>query len=496
MLARPAPGSEPLVAGGGIRLEPVRALPAGLLAERRAELLEDRVGRRHPQRTAGLALLVRVVDVVVGRVVLDRARQRVALASVGRPEPPDVHLPQVELGLAIDDPRRDLAPDPTGAGDAVRREPGGDEEAADLRLAEDELVVRGEALRAVDDAVDARVGHRRDAQDGAFHDRLEALHVGRQELPVEVGRDAVERPRRGIALVAAHAQAADLLAEVDEVVRVAELREARMDALDRLGEEVLVGHRDDRHGHADEAADLGGEHPAGIHDDVGPDLRPLAVVLDGDAGHAAALRPDRDDPGPRPDPDALLASAGGERVGEPGRVEPAVGRQPDGAEDAVGRHQREAVLRLLRRDEVERQTERLGPARLASELLEPLRRRRQPERADLVPRRIRARLGGQPPVQLGAVHHHPGEGHGAPELADQSSRVEGRSGGQLGAVDEDDVGPAALREVVGDARPADPAADDDGPRVFHSRRVAAALSSRRATHDRRGHRGDPGLGRS
>ena len=148
VLARPAARSERLVAGGGVRLEPVRALPAGLLAERRAEALEDRVGRRHPQRPAGLALLVRVVDVVVGRVVLDRARQRVALASIGRPEPPDVHLPEVELGLAIDDPRRHLAPDPARARDPVRREPGGDEEPADLGLAEDELVVRRERPRA------------------------------------------------------------------------------------------------------------------------------------------------------------------------------------------------------------------------------------------------------------------------------------------------------------------------------------------------------------
>ena len=165
--------------------------------------------------------------------------------------------------------RRHLAADAAGAGDAVGAEAGGHEEPADLDLAEDELVVRGERLRAVDDPVDARVGHRRDAPDRALHDRLEARPVGREELAVEVGRDAVERPRRRIALVAAHAQPADLLAEVDEVVGVAELRQAGMDALDRLGEQVLVGHRDDRHGHAGQPADLGGEHPAGVDDDVG-----------------------------------------------------------------------------------------------------------------------------------------------------------------------------------------------------------------------------------
>ena len=218
----------------------------------------------------------------------------------------------------------------------------------DLGLAEDELVVRREALGAVDDPVDARVGHRRDAPDGALHDRLEALHVGRQQLAVEVGRDAVERPRRRVALVAAHAQPADLLAEVDEVVRVAELRQARVDALDRLGEEVLVRHRDDRHGDADHPADLRREHAAGVDHDVGADLGAFARVLDGHAGHAAAIRADRDDPGVRADLGAALPRAGGQRVGQPGRVEPAVGRQPDGAEDAVGRHQREAILRLAR----------------------------------------------------------------------------------------------------------------------------------------------------
>ena len=43
---------------------------------------EDVVGRRHPQRPAGLALLVRVVDVVIGRVDLGRPGERVVAATV------------------------------------------------------------------------------------------------------------------------------------------------------------------------------------------------------------------------------------------------------------------------------------------------------------------------------------------------------------------------------------------------------------------------------
>ena len=106
---------------------------------------------------------------------------------------------------------------------------------------------------------------------------LEPRPVGREELAVEVGRDAVERPRRGVPLVAAHAQPADLLAEVDEVVRVAQLGQAGVDALDRLGEEVLVGHRDDRDRHARQPADLRREHAAGVDHDVGCDRLAPAV---------------------------------------------------------------------------------------------------------------------------------------------------------------------------------------------------------------------------
>ena len=113
------------------------------------------IGRRRAQRSARLPLLVRVVDVVVGRVVLDRPRQRVGLRPVRRPEPADVHLPEVELGLAVDDPARHLPPDAACAGDPVRAEPGRDPEPADIGLAEDELVVRRERLRPVDHPADA-----------------------------------------------------------------------------------------------------------------------------------------------------------------------------------------------------------------------------------------------------------------------------------------------------------------------------------------------------
>ena len=228
-----------------------------------------------------------------------------------------------------------------------------------------------------------------------------------------------------------------------------------------------MGHRDDRDRHARQPADLRREHPAGIDDDVGRDRLAPAAVLDLDAGHPSAIRDDRNDPGVGPDLRAALPGARGQGLGQAGRIEPAVGREPDGPEDAVGRHEREAVARLRGRNQLQRQPERPRPADLALELLEAGLGRRQPERPDLVPRGIDAGLVAKAPVQVGAVHHHLGQGHGAAQLANEAGRVERRARGQLGPVDQDDVAPAKLGEVVGDRRPADAAPDDHRPGVLN-----------------------------
>ena len=198
-IARPAARPERLVAGGGVRARTSSGAPSPTsrrtTAPSAASML---VRRRDPQRAAGLALLVRVVDVVVGRVVLVDPRERVAPASGTPAEAADVHLPQVELGLAVDDPARHLPADPARAGDAVRartrqrRRSRGPRDSPRMNSlsgvnASGPLMIR----------LTPASSHRRDAADGAGHDRVEARHVGREEPAVEVGRDAVEAPRRG-----------------------------------------------------------------------------------------------------------------------------------------------------------------------------------------------------------------------------------------------------------------------------------------------------------
>ena len=67
----------------------------------------------------------------------------------------DVHFPDVVAGLTVKDPMRHHLTDAARPGQPVGAEAGGDEEAADFGLAEAELVIRGERLRAID-----QPGHR------------------------------------------------------------------------------------------------------------------------------------------------------------------------------------------------------------------------------------------------------------------------------------------------------------------------------------------------
>ena len=185
--------------------------------------------------------------------------------------------------------------DAAGACQAVRAEARRDEQPVDLGLAEAELVVGREGLGAVDQLGDGEFVHRRNASARVLGDLLEALPVLLQQLPVEVRRNAVdqrvvERPRRAVALVAAHHDPVALLAVVDEQVGVAQRRQVAVRGarlahrVEWLRDEVLVRHRHDRHAHAGHPADLGGEHPAGVDEDLALDVAPLRR----DAAHATA----------------------------------------------------------------------------------------------------------------------------------------------------------------------------------------------------------------
>ena len=255
-----------------------------------------------------------------------------------------------------------------------------------------------------------------------------------------------------------------------------------MDPVDRVAEEVLVRHRDDRHGHARQAADLGRVHAAGVDDDLGGDRVALARVLDGDAGHPSTLDVDPDDAMVLADVDARRRARRprSASASPDGSSQPSVGSQAapwTPSVDISGNRSRASCGP----DELERQPERARPPGLSAELLHPLGRRGDAQRADLAPARVGAGLGREAPVELDPVDHHPRQRHRRAQLPDEARGMERRAGRQLRAIEQDDVTPAPCGEVVRDRRAADAAADDDRARVLH----LPSHPRRRSAHGRR-----------
>ena len=94
---------------------------------------------------------------------------------------------------------------------------------------------------------------------------------------------------------------------------------------------------------------------------------------------------------------------------------------------------------------------RLAPRRssIRLSLLDAIRRLPEPlEHAELL-------------VELDAVAAEPHHRRRGVELGDEAGGVAGRAARQLALLEQDDVGPARLGQVVGDAAPGDAAADDD-----------------------------------
>ena len=476
VFARPPVRTQRIVAEYPMRGEPVRAFPHALLAELATERGQAVVGGGTTQRPTGRPLLVRVVDVVVGGIHLDGSRHGELAACILRPETTDVHLPRVEARLTVENPLAHHSADAAGARDAVRAEPGGDEESVDRALAEHELVVRREAFGAVDQRDDLGGFGGRDPPNRVGHDRREPIPVFGEQLVVEVGRDAVHAPRRGIPFVAAEDEAAGLASEVDEVVRVSELGQFVGDAVDGRGDHVLVGHRNDRNRDPGEQRNVRRVHPAREHHGFRLD----ASVIGLHRAHAAVDDVESGDADAGLDAHAARLRAADECVGEATGIEVAVGGQPQATEHAGRIHEREQIVGFGRADEFHRQAERLGPAVLARQFLHARRRRGDAQRADFAPAGGAAGLlglGFEAAVHVDAVHHHARQRQAAPELADESGRVERGTARDLGSFEHEHIGAAGLGEMPGDARTTNSRTDDDHlGAVLHAGASAASCN--------------------
>src|SRR5579883_1083654 len=89
-----------------VRGKPIGALPAGFFAEDGTQFAQAIVDRAEAQFARAAALFERITDIVIRAVDLIHASGNIFLASCIGSEAPDVHMPQIEFRLALDDPFR------------------------------------------------------------------------------------------------------------------------------------------------------------------------------------------------------------------------------------------------------------------------------------------------------------------------------------------------------------------------------------------------------
>ncbi len=358
--------------------------------------------------------------------------------------------------LTLDDPFGHEATHPAGACYAVRAEACCHPESVDPGRSEDELAVGRECLGTVDKLDDLGIGELRHAPGRRLEQRGEPVPVRRQEPVVEIGRDSSEAPGSGDSFVAARHEASALAAEVHEQRRVAHCGHVA-GKIGGLGYDVLVRHRHDRDVEAGQSSYLVGVDAPSIDDDLAFDT--ALVGLDG--ANDPANDVEIGDPRLGENRRSSLAGTFGKGHGELARVEVPVGREEGGTVHPFDRHRGKELLRLLGRHEVQRQAEGLGPGSLTLELLHAFRGGSKAKGADLAPAGLELHLVSQFAVELDRVHHHLREAQRGAQLADETSRMEGRAARQLRPLDEDDVIPAETGKPVQDGAAADSSPDDD-----------------------------------
>ena len=224
-----------------------------------------------------------------------------------------------------------------------------------------------------------------------------------------------------------------------------------------LGDEVHVLHPQHRQLEADHPPDLAGPQPAGVDDVLGVDLALVGDHVPRPVGPLAQVG----HPRVAVDLGAALAGADGVGVGDAARVDVALDRVEQGADEVLLLEQREHRLGLGGGDDLQVHAEVAAAGLGHAQPVEPLAVVGQHQPAGQVDRAVLPGAGLDRAVQLDRVLLQLGDVGVAVEGVHAAGRVPRRAGRQLLALDEHDVGPAGLGEVVQHRRADDAASDDD-----------------------------------
>ena len=332
-----------------------------------------------------------------------------------------------------------------------------------LHRADQRVAVEREGEGAVDDLLDAGLLDAGEMLEADFQRRRDAVEIGRQQFMAEIPRRVDRRPRLAGLFIGAEQDAVALLAGVDlalEVEHADHLAAGRLveflDLRHRLGEQIHVLHGQHRQFDADHAADLARPQAAAVDDMLGLDR----ALFGDDVPGAVGLLRQFDDAVAQHDLGAEFLGRLGVGDGGAGGIEMAFDRIPHGADEIGLVHQREHRLGFGRRDQLGVHAEIAALGVGQPQEIHALGRIGHHHAAGQMQR---AGLAGDLLdllVELHRIGLQLGDVGVAVQRVEAAGRMPGRAGGQLRALDQHDVGPAGLGQMV-EHRAADDAAADD-----------------------------------
>ena len=242
-----------------------------------------------------------------------------------------------------------------------------------------------------------------------------------EQLELEGRWNWIHLPWLGFGLEAAHHQTPHFFLVVDKAVGVAHHRQHRVHTGDRVGHDIKMFRRIERHVHARKPAQLPRPLPGAVDDDLAFHIALCGVyaddsaVLDKDACHFNILDHFH----------AAIACTLGKRHGEISRICLAVAGNPERALQIVGAQYRTQLTRLLRTDDVHFHAKTPGHGRLLSKDLHAVGCLGDINAATLFPTGRKPRLRFERGIQFDAVFAHACHIAIGPHLPDQSGSVPG-----------------------------------------------------------------------
>ena len=245
----------------------------------------------------------------------------------------------------------------------------------------------------------------------------------------------------------------------------------------RLGDEVVMLHGRERQVEPGHPSDPSCPQSRGVDHVLGLDGALLGV----EPPVAVRQRRECKDAVAQDDLGTALACGDGEGVGRAVRIDGALVRVEETAEQPVGAHDRTLGDDLLRRREAGVNAERLVDGALAAQPLPALGTRRDRIAAGHVHADALAALRLDLLVERDRVGLQRGDVRIVVDRVETRGGVPGGAGGEFGALDQRDIAPAFSGEVVEHARADDASADDHDPimRLHHSSSILSGSTARR-----------------